>query len=68
MDRDVESGAFLEVVQRRAVLQILVSMTLTLAFAILLQQERSTVLAVTLNGGVGERRADQDGLITAAVP
>ncbi len=36
----------------RPVLQILVSMTLTLAFAILLQQERSTVLAVTLNGGV----------------
>ncbi|MEU5717151.1 threonine/serine exporter family protein [Streptomyces sp. NPDC020403] len=36
----------------RPVLQILVSMTLTLAFAVLLQQERSTVLAVTLNGGV----------------
>ncbi|MFB8025193.1 threonine/serine exporter ThrE family protein [Streptomyces sp. NPDC056465] len=36
----------------RPVLQILVSMSLTLAFAILLQQERSTVLAVTLNGGV----------------
>ncbi|WP_405390107.1 threonine/serine exporter family protein [Streptomyces sp. NBC_01102] len=36
----------------RPVLQILASMALTLAFAILLQQERSTVLAVTLNGGV----------------
>lgn len=36
----------------RPVTQILASMVLTLAFAILLQQERSTVLAVTLNGGV----------------
>ncbi|WP_329038560.1 threonine/serine exporter family protein [Streptomyces sp. NBC_00178] len=36
----------------RPVVQILASMALTLAFAILLQQERSTVLAVTLNGGV----------------
>lgn len=36
----------------RPVLQILASMALSLAFAILLQQERSTVLAVTLNGGV----------------
>ncbi|MGW4230341.1 threonine/serine ThrE exporter family protein [Streptomyces sp. NPDC004980] len=36
----------------RPVLQILASMALTLAFAVLLQQERSTVLAVTLNGGV----------------
>lgn len=36
----------------RPVVQILASMVLTLAFAILLQQERSTVLAVTLNGGV----------------
>ncbi|MFF1920134.1 threonine/serine exporter ThrE family protein [Streptomyces sp. NPDC058221] len=33
-------------------LQILASMLLSLSFAILLQQERSTVLAVTLNGGV----------------
>ncbi|MGW1148370.1 threonine/serine ThrE exporter family protein [Streptomyces sp. NPDC002454] len=32
--------------------QIAASMTLTLAFAVLLQQERSTVLLVTLNGGV----------------
>ncbi|QKW07287.1 threonine/serine exporter family protein [Streptomyces sp. NA04227] len=32
--------------------QILASMSLSLAFAILLQQERSTVLMVTLNGGV----------------
>ncbi|RFU86321.1 threonine/serine exporter family protein [Streptomyces triticagri] len=36
----------------RPVIQILVSMSLSLAFAILLQQERSTVLLVTLNGGV----------------
>ncbi|MGW1816308.1 threonine/serine ThrE exporter family protein [Streptomyces sp. NPDC002125] len=36
----------------RPVVQILASMLLTLAFAVLLQQERSTVLAVTLNGGV----------------
>ena len=36
----------------RPVVQILSSMVLCLAFAILLQQERSTVLAVTLNGGV----------------
>ncbi|MFK0118657.1 threonine/serine exporter family protein [Streptomyces sp. NPDC090994] len=34
------------------VVQIIASMVLSLAFAILLQQERSTVLAVTLNGGV----------------
>ncbi|MFJ3593923.1 threonine/serine exporter ThrE family protein [Streptomyces sp. NPDC090231] len=33
-------------------LQIMASMLLSLAFAILLQQDRSTVLAVTLNGGV----------------
>ncbi|MGY0017717.1 threonine/serine ThrE exporter family protein [Streptomyces sp. cg35] len=32
--------------------QIAASMGLSLAFAVLLQQERSTVLAVTLNGGV----------------
>lgn len=36
----------------RPVIQILASMVLTLSFAILLQQERATVLAVTLNGGV----------------
>ncbi|MFC7012525.1 threonine/serine exporter family protein [Streptomyces viridiviolaceus] len=36
----------------RPVLQIIASMLLSLTFAILLQQERSTVLAVTLNGGV----------------
>ncbi|MGX2996468.1 threonine/serine ThrE exporter family protein [Streptomyces sp. JNUCC 64] len=36
----------------RPLWQTLASMTLTLAFAVLLQQERSTVLAVTLNGGV----------------
>ncbi|MEG3628432.1 threonine/serine exporter family protein [Streptomyces poriticola] len=32
--------------------QIFAAMLLSLAFAVLLQQERSTVLAVTLNGGV----------------
>jgi len=36
----------------RPVWQIGASMLLTLTFAVLLQQERSTVLAVTLNGGV----------------
>ncbi|MER5613002.1 threonine/serine exporter family protein [Streptomyces sp. NPDC002215] len=36
----------------RPVVQILASMALCFAFAILLQQDRSTVLAVTLNGGV----------------
>ncbi|GAA2272423.1 membrane protein [Streptomyces ruber] len=36
----------------RPLWQITASMLLSLAFAVLLQQERSTVLAVTLNGGV----------------
>ncbi|MEU7647548.1 threonine/serine exporter family protein [Streptomyces huasconensis] len=36
----------------RPVIQILASMALSLAFAILLQQERNTVLIVTLNGGI----------------
>ncbi|WP_328910889.1 threonine/serine exporter family protein [Streptomyces sp. NBC_00234] len=36
----------------RPVLQILASMALSLCFALLLQQERWTVLMVTLNGGV----------------
>ncbi|MDJ0461657.1 threonine/serine exporter family protein [Streptomyces sp. H27-C3] len=36
----------------RPVTQILASMLLSFAFAILLQQERNTVLMVTLNGGV----------------
>ncbi|MGV9253019.1 threonine/serine ThrE exporter family protein [Streptomyces sp. NPDC003697] len=36
----------------RPLLQIGASMLLSLTFAVLLQQERSTVLAVTLNGGV----------------
>ncbi|WP_328888410.1 threonine/serine ThrE exporter family protein [Streptomyces sp. NBC_00316] len=40
------------VLHDRPVVQILASMALCFAFAILLQQERSTVLAVTLNGGV----------------
>ncbi|MFF3496036.1 threonine/serine exporter ThrE family protein [Streptomyces sp. NPDC002795] len=36
----------------RPIWQILASMSLSLAFAVLLQQERKTVIAVTLNGGV----------------
>ncbi|MEU2775089.1 threonine/serine exporter family protein [Streptomyces sp. NPDC007162] len=36
----------------RPYLQIAASMVLSLTFAVLLQQERSTVLVVTLNGGV----------------
>ncbi|WP_282792149.1 threonine/serine exporter family protein [Streptomyces sp. CC224B] len=36
----------------RPVVQTLASMALSCAFAVLLQQERSTVLLVTLNGGV----------------
>ncbi|WP_448321432.1 threonine/serine ThrE exporter family protein [Streptomyces sp. CO7] len=36
----------------RPVVQIFASMLLSLTFAVLLQQERSTVLLVTLNGGV----------------
>ncbi|MEV0320731.1 threonine/serine exporter ThrE family protein [Streptomyces sp. NPDC050658] len=43
--------AFLETTSR-PVIQILASMALSLAFAILLQQERHTVLIVTLNGGI----------------
>ncbi|AVH57333.1 MULTISPECIES: threonine/serine ThrE exporter family protein [Streptomyces] len=39
-------------ISERPVLQIAASMLLALTFAVLLQQERSTVLAVTLNGGV----------------
>ena len=39
-------------ISERPVLQIAASMLLSLTFAVLLQQERSTVLAVTLNGGV----------------
>src|SRR5690606_23286294 len=38
--------------EERPLIQIAASMMLSLAFAVLLQQERSTVLAVTLNGGV----------------
>ncbi|MFE1442832.1 threonine/serine exporter ThrE family protein [Streptomyces sp. NPDC058739] len=40
------------VLAERPVVQIVASMLLSLTFAVLLQQERSTVLAVTLNGGV----------------
>ncbi|MBW5422833.1 threonine/serine exporter family protein [Streptomyces sp. BG9H] len=40
------------VTSSRPVIQILASMALSLAFAILLQQERHTVLMVTLNGGI----------------
>lgn len=38
--------------ERRPLWQILAAMALSLTFAVLLQQERSTVLAATLNGGV----------------
>ncbi|POX55704.1 hypothetical protein C3489_08935 [Streptomyces sp. Ru71] len=38
--------------EERPLLQIAASMLLSATFAVLLQQERSTVLAVTLNGGV----------------
>ncbi|WP_455359937.1 threonine/serine ThrE exporter family protein [Streptomyces sp. SYSU K21746] len=39
-------------ITERPVVQILASMVLCFTFAILLQQERSTVLMVTLNGGI----------------
>ncbi len=39
-------------ITERPVAQILASMALCLTFAVLLQQERSSVLVVTLNGGV----------------
>ncbi|MFF9091020.1 threonine/serine exporter ThrE family protein [Streptomyces sp. NPDC014991] len=39
-------------ISERPLLQITASMLLSLTFAVLLQQERSTVLWVTLNGGV----------------
>ncbi|MET8246733.1 threonine/serine exporter family protein [Streptomyces sp. NPDC005202] len=39
-------------ISERPVLQIAASMLLSLTFAVLLQQERATVLWVTLNGGV----------------
>ncbi|MFD9000951.1 threonine/serine exporter ThrE family protein [Streptomyces sp. NPDC059582] len=39
-------------ISERPLIQIAASMLLSLTFAVLLQQERSTVLAVTLNGGV----------------
>ncbi|MGW7078638.1 threonine/serine ThrE exporter family protein [Streptomyces sp. NPDC054871] len=44
--------AFAATTDARPVIQILASMALSLAFAILLQQERHTVLIVTLNGGI----------------
>ncbi|MEV5873391.1 threonine/serine exporter family protein [Streptomyces sp. NPDC052101] len=40
------------IINERPVIQIAASMLLSLTFAVLLQQERSTVLWVTLNGGV----------------
>ncbi|SNX63014.1 uncharacterized membrane protein YjjP [Streptomyces sp. TLI_55] len=40
------------VIEKRPLWQIGASMLLSLTFAVLLQQERSTVLVVTLNGGV----------------
>ncbi|MER6629876.1 threonine/serine exporter family protein [Streptomyces sp. NPDC000987] len=39
-------------IEERPLWQLTASMLLSLTFAVLLQQERSTVLAVTLNGGV----------------
>ncbi|MGW4731481.1 threonine/serine ThrE exporter family protein [Streptomyces shenzhenensis] len=39
-------------IEKRPLLQIAAAMLLSLTFAVLLQQERSTVLPVTLNGGV----------------
>nr|WP_205616415.1 threonine/serine exporter family protein [Streptomyces harenosi] len=39
-------------IEERPLVQIAASMLLSLTFAVLLQQERSTVLAVTLNGGI----------------
>lgn len=44
--------AALTVAEQQPLWQIGASMLLSLTFAVLLQQERSTVLAVTLNGGV----------------
>ncbi|MDB1086634.1 threonine/serine exporter family protein [Streptomyces sp. ACA25] len=38
--------------QTRPVTQLLAAMTLSLSFCVLLQQEKATVLAATLNGGV----------------
>ncbi|MET8830076.1 threonine/serine exporter family protein [Streptomyces sp. NPDC004610] len=48
---ELNPDAALTIAQRPG-LQIAASMLLSLTFAVLLQQERSTVLAVTLNGGV----------------
>jgi len=48
LDPDAALGGISE----RPLVQIAASMLLSLTFAVLLQQERSTVLAVTLNGGV----------------
>ncbi|WP_250402309.1 threonine/serine ThrE exporter family protein [Streptomyces cellostaticus] len=48
LDPDAALGGISE----RPLVQIIASMVLSLTFAVLLQQERSTVLAVTLNGGV----------------
>ncbi|MFF0779541.1 MULTISPECIES: threonine/serine exporter ThrE family protein [unclassified Streptomyces] len=48
LDPDAALGGITE----RPLVQIAASMVLSLTFAVLLQQERSTVLAVTLNGGV----------------
>ncbi|MFG2262943.1 threonine/serine exporter ThrE family protein [Streptomyces sp. NPDC048720] len=48
LDPDAALGG----ISKRPLVQIAASMVLSLTFAVLLQQERSTVLAVTLNGGV----------------
>ncbi|MFI5757942.1 threonine/serine exporter family protein [Streptomyces sp. NPDC051569] len=51
LDAQLNPDAALHTAER-PVVQILASVVLSLAFAILLQQERSTVLMVALNGGV----------------
>ncbi|MGR8009144.1 threonine/serine ThrE exporter family protein [Streptomyces hypolithicus] len=51
LNAELQPSAALENTMR-PVTQILASMLLSFAFAILLQQERNTVLMVTLNGGV----------------
>ncbi|WP_286255854.1 threonine/serine ThrE exporter family protein [Streptomyces graminofaciens] len=49
---ELNPDAALSSAERQPVWQLVASMLLSLTFAVLLQQERSTVLAVTLNGGV----------------
>ncbi|MEU6079964.1 threonine/serine exporter family protein [Streptomyces sp. NPDC047108] len=51
LDAKLQPGESLGMTER-PVVQILAAMLLTVAFAVLLQQERHTVLMATLNGGV----------------